>query len=203
MRAHEEHGAEQPRRRHRASFLGERQRLRRLAQTSQEPVQPAKTEKPAKQAIEIQLGYLRAYAPQLALSVLDVPPRDEGVAGANVAIDDNNTTGNFLGQKFTLDVTEVKPDADVVPAFKEMIAKGDRYVLADVSAETIAVDRRYRARQRRADLQCRRHRRHSARRRVPGQCLPHCADALDAGRRAGAVSDLETVAALGADLRLA
>ena len=108
-----------------------------MAQTSQEPVQPAKTEKPAKQAIEIRLGYLRAYAPQLALSVLDIPPRDEGVAGANVAIGDNNTTGNFLGQKFTLDVNEVKPDADVVPAFKAMIAKGDRYVLADVSPKQL------------------------------------------------------------------
>jgi hypothetical protein len=46
----------------------------------------------------------------LALSVLDVPPRDEGVLGATVAIGDNNTTGAFLGQKFTLDVAEVKPD---------------------------------------------------------------------------------------------
>ena len=102
-----------------------------FAQETPQPQQPAKQQQ---QPIEIRIGYLRAYAPQLALSVLDVPPRDEGVAGANVAIADNNTTGKFLGQEFTLDVTEVKPDADVVPVFKEMIAKGDRYVLADISA---------------------------------------------------------------------
>ena len=89
------------------------------------------------QVTEMRIGYLRAYAPQLALSVLDVPPRDEGVAGANVAIGDNNTTGKFLGQKFTLEVTEVKPDADVVPVFKQMVAKGDRYVLADISAKQL------------------------------------------------------------------
>src|SRR5690606_25589319 len=88
-------------------------------------------------ATEIRIGYLRAYAPQLALSVLDVPPRDEGVAGASVAIGDNNTTGRFLGQTFTLDVTEVKPDADVVPAFEEMVARGDRYLLADLSARQL------------------------------------------------------------------
>ena len=105
-----------------------------VAQTSQEPAQAAK---PEKQVVEVRLGYLRAYAPQLALSVLDVPPRDEGVAGAEVAIGDNNTTGNFLGQKFTLEVSEVKPDADVVPAFKAMVAKGDRYVLADLSAKQL------------------------------------------------------------------
>ena len=53
------------------------------------------------------------------------------------AIGDNNTTGKFLGQKFTLDVTEVKPDADVVAVFEEMVAKGDRYVLADLSAKQL------------------------------------------------------------------
>ncbi|WP_246752725.1 hypothetical protein [Sinorhizobium sp. BG8] len=51
-----------------------------------------------KSPLEIRIEYLRAYEPQLALSVLDVPPRDEGVAGATVAINDNNTTGKFLGQ---------------------------------------------------------------------------------------------------------
>lgn len=90
--------------------------------------------KPPEQGSEIRVGYLRAYAPKLALSVLDVSPRDEGVAGANVAIGDNNTTGAFLGQKFTLDVSEVKPDADVIPAFREMISKGAHYILADLSA---------------------------------------------------------------------
>ncbi|MGI6851258.1 ABC transporter substrate-binding protein [Mesorhizobium sp. 1B3] len=104
-----------------------------LAQEAQ-PTKPAQAKKVEKPVTEIRIGYLRAYEPQLALSVLDVPPRDEGVAGANVAIADNNTTGNFLGQKFTLDVTEVKPGSDIVPLFKSMIEKGDRYVLADLSA---------------------------------------------------------------------
>ncbi|WP_378943145.1 ABC transporter substrate-binding protein [Mesorhizobium sp. ANAO-SY3R2] len=93
--------------------------------------------RPEKPVTEIRIGYLRAYAPQLALSVLDTPPPDEGVAGANVAIADNNTTGKFLGQKFMLDVTEVKPDADVVPVFKTMVERGDRYVLADLSARQL------------------------------------------------------------------
>ncbi|PKA45264.1 branched-chain amino acid ABC transporter substrate-binding protein [Rhizobium sullae] len=97
----------------------------------------APVNKPAKsqqQVSQIRLGYLRAYAPRLALSVLDVPPRDEGVAGAKVAIGDNNTTGSFLGQTFSLDVAEVRPDADIVPGFNEMISKGVLYVLADLSA---------------------------------------------------------------------
>ncbi|WP_394890668.1 ABC transporter substrate-binding protein [Mesorhizobium sp. AaZ16] len=107
-----------------------------LAQETAPKEQP-QTSKPEKQVTEIKIGYLRAYAPQLALSVLDVPPRDEGVAGAETAIGDNNTTGSFLGQKFILDVTEVKPDADVVPAFRKMVERGDRYVLADISARQL------------------------------------------------------------------
>jgi ABC transporter substrate binding protein (PQQ-dependent alcohol dehydrogenase system) len=109
------------------------------AALAQETTQPpkARTAKPEKPVVDIKIGYLRAYAPQLALSVLDVPPRDEGVAGGNVAIADNNTTGSFLGQKFTLDVIEVKPDADIVATFREMVARGDRYVLADISARQL------------------------------------------------------------------
>ena len=97
----------------------------------------AATTKSEKQITEIKIGYLRAYAPQLTLSLLDLPPRDEGVAGANVAIGDNNTTGKFVGQQFSLDITEIKPDADVVQAFNDLVAKGDRYVVADLSAKQL------------------------------------------------------------------
>ena len=66
-----------------------------LAHETPQSAQPTETRQ---LVTEIRIGYLRAYAPQLALSVLDIPPRDEGVAGGNVAIGDNNTTGKFLGQ---------------------------------------------------------------------------------------------------------
>ena len=40
------------------------------------------------------------------LSLLDFPPRDDGVAGARLAVNDNNTTGRFLKQEFTLEVVQ-------------------------------------------------------------------------------------------------
>jgi len=101
------------------------------------PELQAQQTSPAKAVMEIRIGYLRAYDPQLALSVLDIAPRDEGVAGATVAINDNNTTGKFLGQAFALDVTETSREADVVPAFKEMLARGEKYVLTDISARQL------------------------------------------------------------------
>lgn len=100
--------------------------------------QPMAQQKPAaKPVTEIRIGYLRAYEPQLALSVLDIPPEDEGVAGANVAINDNNTTGSFLGQSFSLDVVQTKREEDVVPVFREMLARGEKYVLTDISASQL------------------------------------------------------------------
>lgn len=104
------------------------------AQDAAAPAKPPKTPKPV---VEVGIGYLRAYEPTLALSVLDVPPEDIGVAGANVAIADNNTTGSFMGQKFKLDVKDVKFDEDVAPIFDEMVKQGERYVLIDLSEKQI------------------------------------------------------------------
>lgn len=101
---------------------------------AQQATKPAKAAKPV---VEVGIGYLRAYEPTLALSVLDVPPEDVGVAGASVGVADNNTTGSFMGQKFTLDQVDVKFDQDVVPIFDDMVKKGERYVLVDLSTEQI------------------------------------------------------------------
>ena len=98
---------------------------------------PTAAQQSAATQVQVKLGYLRAYEPQLTLSVLDVAPRDEGIAGADVAIADNITTGKFLGQTYTLDVTEVKLDADVKAATEELISKGVNYLLADLSAEQL------------------------------------------------------------------
>ncbi|MCF6370335.1 ABC transporter substrate-binding protein [Rhizobium halophilum] len=97
----------------------------------------ALAQQPVQEPLQVRLGYLRAYEPQLTLSVLDLAPRDEGVAGANVAIADNNTTGSFLGQAYGLDVVEVKLDDDITAATEELIAKGVDYILMDVSAEQL------------------------------------------------------------------
>ncbi|WP_416186616.1 ABC transporter substrate-binding protein [Fulvimarina sp. 2208YS6-2-32] len=92
------------------------------------------------QASEVKIGYLRTYEPTLALSVLDIPPEDIGLAGAEVAIADNNTTGSFMGQDFTLDVVTLAPGDDVAPAAQKMLADGVHYIVTDLNAnDTLAV----------------------------------------------------------------
>jgi len=70
------------------------------------------------------------------LSLLDFPPEDEGIAGAKLAIADNNTTGRFLKQEFTLDVIEAAAD-ELVLRVKEKASAGAGFVVADAAPNTI------------------------------------------------------------------
>ncbi|MBO0663904.1 ABC transporter substrate-binding protein [Jiella sp. CQZ9-1] len=83
----------------------------------------------------VRIGYLRSYEPTLALSVLDVPPENIGLAGAKVAIKDNDTTGSFMGQKFVLDPVTIKPGDDVAAPVQKMLDSGDHYIVTDLSAD--------------------------------------------------------------------
>src|SRR5262245_64142256 len=78
----------------------------------------------AQDAAEIRIGYLRQPEPKTALSLLQVPPDNDGVAGAQVAVDDNNTTGAFLKQRFTLDEVRLKPGEDAAAAALALADRG-------------------------------------------------------------------------------
>ena len=73
----------------------------------------------------------------LPLSLLDLPPDDLGIAGAKLGIKDNNTTGRFMNQEFTLDTVE---DADPAKLIKDVVQKvdaGSHFILADVAPDTL------------------------------------------------------------------
>jgi len=73
----------------------------------------------------------------LPLSLLDLPPADDGIAGAQLGLKDNNTTGQFVNQEFILDVVE---DSDPDKLIKDVLAKvdgGAQFVLADVGPDTL------------------------------------------------------------------
>lgn len=50
----------------------------------------------------LRIGYMRWPDRQPTISLLDKPAPDAGLAGARLAIADNNTTGQFIGQQFEL-----------------------------------------------------------------------------------------------------
>ena len=71
------------------------------------------------------------------LSLLDIPPPDNGVAGAKLAISDNNTTGRFLKQEFSLDIVQAAQPAELVAEVVKRVNDGVPYIIADASPSTL------------------------------------------------------------------
>jgi ABC transporter substrate binding protein (PQQ-dependent alcohol dehydrogenase system) len=71
------------------------------------------------------------------LSLLDPVLTDEGLAGARQATSENQTTGQFLKHDYSLNEIIVPDDGDLVTAFKEALAAGERLFVADVHGEQL------------------------------------------------------------------
>jgi ABC transporter substrate binding protein (PQQ-dependent alcohol dehydrogenase system) len=86
----------------------------------------------------VPIGYLKQEVKRfIPLSRLNVEPEDLGIAGAEIALKDNNTTGKFTKQQFALEVERVPVGGDAVPALEKMIESGHHFILVDVPAETL------------------------------------------------------------------
>jgi ABC transporter substrate binding protein (PQQ-dependent alcohol dehydrogenase system) len=91
----------------------------------------------AAEAVEIKIGYLRVPESKAAISLLDVPPENDGVAGAKLAIDDNNTTGKFLNQTFSLEEVRLRATDDPAAAVAALAERGVSAVIADLPADAL------------------------------------------------------------------
>ena len=87
----------------------------------------------AKGNMAIKIAYLMQ-TPKVrpALSNLDPVIENKGVWGAELAIEDNNTTGKFTKQKFTLEKFIVPADGDVADAFTKKVAKKYAFVVTNL-----------------------------------------------------------------------
>lgn len=71
----------------------------------------------------------------LPISRLELPTEDLGFAGGVLATADNNTTGSFLGQTFTVETISV-PATGAVPALEALMTKGVSFVVTLADADT-------------------------------------------------------------------
>lgn len=80
--------------------------------------------------IEIDIQYIKQLvdAPP-TLSNLDPIPEDLGTHGAELGLQDNATTGRFLGQTYSLTVTEVDAGGDFAEAVRSALSSSDLLVL--------------------------------------------------------------------------
>ncbi|MBC7580434.1 MAG: ABC transporter substrate-binding protein [Tardiphaga sp.] len=86
---------------------------------------------------EIRIGYLGPAAIRPSLSLATQPAGNDGVAGARLAIEDNNTTGRFLDQHFTLDDVRLKDRDDVGAAATAMANRDVGFIVADLPADAL------------------------------------------------------------------
>ena len=93
---------------------------------------------PSGDVVTVPIGYLEQEVKRpLPISRLNIPPDDLGVAGAELALKDNNTTGRFTKQQFTLDVARVPVGDDAVAALEKLVESGHHFILVDAPAKTL------------------------------------------------------------------
>jgi ABC transporter substrate binding protein (PQQ-dependent alcohol dehydrogenase system) len=87
--------------------------------------------------VETKIGYLRRVEPRTSLSLLQMPVENNGVAGAQLAINDNNTTGKFLNQQFSLEEIRIDASKDAAAAVAALAERGVALVVVDLPADVL------------------------------------------------------------------
>jgi ABC transporter substrate binding protein (PQQ-dependent alcohol dehydrogenase system) len=88
--------------------------------------------------VDIGIGYLRHAGVKSTLSLIAQPADNDGTDGARLAIEDNNTTGKFLNQHFTLTEVRLKPGDDVAKAASSL-ADRNGFIILDLPADELLV----------------------------------------------------------------
>jgi ABC transporter substrate binding protein (PQQ-dependent alcohol dehydrogenase system) len=91
----------------------------------------------AADSLIVKIGYLGRVERTETISLLEQPTSNNGVAGAQLAIEDNNTTGKFLNQSFSLEATRLKGSDDPVAAAIQLADRGVSLTLLDLPADML------------------------------------------------------------------
>ena len=91
----------------------------------------------AQDTLDIKIGYLRRAQRQETISLVQMPPPDNGVAGAQIAAKDNDTTGRFLNQRYSLVDLHLKAGDDPAMAVAELARQGIALIVTDLPADDL------------------------------------------------------------------
>ena len=87
--------------------------------------------------VTIGVGYLGVAGTRPTLSLVEQPAENDGIAGARLAIEDNNTTGRFLNQHFTLEDVRLKEGEDPAKAAAALADRNIGFIIADLPADAL------------------------------------------------------------------
>ncbi|MGC1844401.1 MAG: ABC transporter substrate-binding protein [Pseudolabrys sp.] len=91
----------------------------------------------AQDTLDIKIGYLRRAQRQETISLVQMPPPDNGVAGAQMAAKDSDTTGRFLNQRYLLVDLHLKAGDDPAMAVAELARQGIALIVVDLPADDL------------------------------------------------------------------
>ncbi len=87
--------------------------------------------------LQVEIAILVRQKPTPPLYDPTARPQDEALQGARLAIEDDNTTGGFIGQHFTLKEIVLSKDQSAVDAARALVAKGTGLLVVDLPAEDL------------------------------------------------------------------
>jgi hypothetical protein len=87
--------------------------------------------------LDIKIGYLRRPQQQETISLVQMPSPDNGLAGAQMAARDNDTTGRFLNQRYLLIDTHLKTGDDPATAVRQLANQGVSLIVTDLPADQL------------------------------------------------------------------
>jgi ABC transporter substrate binding protein (PQQ-dependent alcohol dehydrogenase system) len=91
----------------------------------------------AAEPLSVKIAYLGRADRVQTISLLEMPAANNGIAGAQLAVDDNNTTGKFLNEAFTIEDVQLKDEDDPAAAIKQLADHGVGLVVTDLSADML------------------------------------------------------------------
>lgn len=91
----------------------------------------------AAEPVEIRIGYLGTAGFRPSLSLVQHGAGNDGLAGARLAIEDNNTTGRFLDQRFVLDDVRLNNKDDAAMAMTALADRRASFIVTDLAADDL------------------------------------------------------------------
>ncbi len=92
---------------------------------------------PAAEPLKVQIGYLGRADRTETISLVEQPAANNGSAGAELAIADNNTTGKFLNQSFAVEAVRIKHADDPVAALMQLADRGISLFIVDLPPDML------------------------------------------------------------------
>jgi ABC transporter substrate binding protein (PQQ-dependent alcohol dehydrogenase system) len=89
------------------------------------------------QPAEIKIGYLRQPPSRIRISMIDIPAGNDGLAGGQLAIDDDNATGRFLNQHYTLLEKILGEGEDPAAAVTALADQGASFIVTSLDADRL------------------------------------------------------------------